>query len=222
MQNQHRHWMCWTSTANDSVSRKKQRLNSWWNFSGWPIQSIITYENRRRCTYLVYCMWFGEFIHGAPCLAVWYDRQWHIGSTVDTYLWTLRPVIIYLYPSQPFWLDRLLQYQYTVYVLRHLSQDSLSRWFRLCICLDEHFFWFAYVEDFLARHDHHVGRCGWPSAPHRLNNGNGGARASSEYKVPSVRSWYSFSLLIGLIRDAFVRYESNTMIPVCELRYLML
>ena len=69
---------------------------------------------------------------------------------VNACLWTLRPFIIYFYPSQPFWLDRLFQYQYTVYVLPLLSsQGYVSLSFKLCVCLDEHLFLFALVENFL-------------------------------------------------------------------------
>ena len=122
MQNQHRHWMCWTSTAKDSVSRTTQCWNSWCNSSGWPIQS--KYNILKPSTLHMCCIWSGGFAHCSPYPAVWYDRQWHIVSTVDTHLWTMRPVIIYWYPSQPFWLDRLFQYQYTVYALPLLSSQG--------------------------------------------------------------------------------------------------
>ena len=102
----------------------------------------ITYQNHRRCTCTV-CGPVGSFMVRLFWL---YDTIGidNIVSTVDTYLWTLRPVIIYLYPSQPFWLDRLFQYQYTVYVLPLLSsQGYVSLSFKLCVCLDEHLFLFA-------------------------------------------------------------------------------
>ena len=36
-----------------------------------------------------------RFGHGSPFLTVWYDRQWHIGSSVDAYPWPLGPFITY-------------------------------------------------------------------------------------------------------------------------------
>ena len=51
---------------------------------------------------------------------------------------------------------------------------------------------------------------GWLLAPHRLNDGNGGVRISSECNLPRVSSKYSFSLnMFDSWRLCLVRIEGN-------------